>query len=565
MRGIARDPQVLTALGGTVALGLSVALGATLLGVLGAQVLRRLPRARVTVASISFLSYVPFLIPGVAFGAAFIAQFGAPIGPLPSLYGTFAILVVAGVAASVPFAFQTSRAALGQVSGDLEEAAVLTGASGPRRLGRIVLPLASRGVVGGGVLVFVTMVRDLSLVVLLVTPATPAVGDDLPLRQRGLHPARQRHHPRHRRRLGGGHPPRPPPPGRPTERRPRMTRLILDGLGKRFGAHAALADVDLDLPDGAFVVLLGPSGCGKSTTLRILAGLEQPTSGRVLFGDTVVADGERGEVVPAKDRGLGMVFQSYALWPHMSVRSNIDWPLRVAGWSAADRTARVAEVLEMLEIEALADRYPTEISGGQQQRVAIARTVAPRPGVLLFDEPLSNLDARLRTDMRAELVRVHRATGATSVYVTHDQTEALAMATHIAVMKDGLLEQFGTPTELLTTPATAFVASFLGTPPQVLIPAAGGRQEMYRPEDVLIDPAGPLPFEVLESTPVAGRWLVTGLAGTGPANGGSDAPRRATVVTDHPVTAGTATALRPPARPTAVFGADGRVETAVAS
>ncbi|PWD50253.1 iron ABC transporter permease [Serinibacter arcticus] len=173
VRGILRDPTVLNALGGTIALGLAVAAGATLLGLLGAHVLTRLPRARVTAGAISLLSYVPFLIPGVAFGAAFIAQFGAPIGPFPSLYGTFAILVVAGIAASVPFAFQTSKASLAQVSGDLEEAAVLTGASGWRRMVRIVLPLTSRGVVGGGVLVFVTMVRDLSLVVLLVTPATP--------------------------------------------------------------------------------------------------------------------------------------------------------------------------------------------------------------------------------------------------------------------------------------------------------------------------------------------------------------------------------------------------------
>ncbi|VXB86826.1 ABC transporter permease [Pseudoclavibacter sp. 8L] len=173
VRGILSDPTVITALGGTLALGASVAVGAIILGVLGAYVLRRLPRARVTSGTISFLSYVPFLIPGVAFGAAFIAQFGTPIGPLPSLYGTFWILVLAGVAASVPFAFQTSRAALGQVSNELEEAATVAGARGPRRLARILLPLSARGVVGGGVLVFVTMVRDLSLVVLLVTPATP--------------------------------------------------------------------------------------------------------------------------------------------------------------------------------------------------------------------------------------------------------------------------------------------------------------------------------------------------------------------------------------------------------
>ncbi|PWD50254.1 ABC transporter ATP-binding protein [Serinibacter arcticus] len=340
-----------------------------------------------------------------------------------------------------------------------------------------------------------------------------------------------------------------------------MTRIVLDGLGKRFGDQPALHDVDLDLPDGAFVVLLGPSGCGKSTTLRILAGLEDPTSGRVLFGDRVVADGDRGDVVPAKDRGLGMVFQSYALWPHMTVRTNIDWPLRVAGWSTADRTARVDEVLTMLEIDDLADRYPTEISGGQQQRVAIARTVAPRPGVLLFDEPLSNLDARLRVDMRAELVRVHRATGATSVYVTHDQTEALAMATHIAVMKDGVVEQFGTPTELLEEPATAFVASFLGTPPQVLLEGPDGSRSMYRPDSVALDPAGELPFEVLESTPVAGRWLVTGLVGATGSVASGRSRQRVTVITDGARPAGEATALRLPDRPAAVFGADGRRAT----
>ena len=173
MRGVLRDPVVLSALQNTVLLGLAVAVGAGLLGLLGAYVVRRIVRPPLVGATIGFLSYVPFLIPGVAFGAAFIALFGAQIGPLPSLYGTFAILVLAGVAASVPFAFQTSRAALGQVSGELEEAAVLTGASGPRRFGRITAPLVSRGVLGGGVLVFVTMVRDLSLVVLLVTPATP--------------------------------------------------------------------------------------------------------------------------------------------------------------------------------------------------------------------------------------------------------------------------------------------------------------------------------------------------------------------------------------------------------
>ncbi|PRY65453.1 carbohydrate ABC transporter ATP-binding protein (CUT1 family) [Glaciihabitans tibetensis] len=345
-----------------------------------------------------------------------------------------------------------------------------------------------------------------------------------------------------------------------------MTAITLDRLGKDFGGSTALHEVSLEFPSGAFVVLLGPSGCGKTTTLRMLAGLEEPTRGRIRFGDRVVANGDTGESVPAEKRGLGMVFQSYALWPHMSVRTNIDWPLRVARWSAADRQARVTEVLAMLGITALADRYPAEISGGQQQRVAIARTIAARPQVLLFDEPLSNLDARLRVDTRAELAQVHRATGGTSVYVTHDQVEALALATHIAVMRDGRVEQFGPPAELLEHPATAFVASFLGTPPAVLLAgeASGGwlrrsgaeltvasgegrpLKAMYRPQDVGLGPSGCLQFDVVECTPLAGRYVVSGL---------SDGDR-VSIITETPVAAGTSSRLILPETPAALFGAD---------
>ncbi len=357
-----------------------------------------------------------------------------------------------------------------------------------------------------------------------------------------------------------------------------MSAITLDHLGKTFGSQSAVDDVTLEIPDGAFVVLLGPSGCGKTTTLRMLAGLEEPTSGSIRFGERTVADPAAGVAVPSAQRGLGMVFQSYALWPHMRVRQNIDWPLRIAGWPGAERAKRVAEVLEMLELTGLAERFPAELSGGQQQRVAIARTVAPRPGVLLFDEPLSNLDARLRVDTRAELVRVHRASGATSVYVTHDQVEALAMATHIAVMRDGRVEQFGSPAELLQYPATAFVASFLGTPPHVLLhavvrdgrvmrgdvelaPLAVGAAEgaavqaMYRPDEVGLSPRGSIDALVLESTPVAGRWIVTVLAdGT-----------RLSVVTDSPHGAGQTTRLVLPDRPADVFGADGASLTVVAA
>ena len=351
-----------------------------------------------------------------------------------------------------------------------------------------------------------------------------------------------------------------------------MTTISIQGLGKRFGSSTAVHDISLDVPSGAFVVLLGPSGCGKTTTLRMLAGLDEPTTGTIRFGGRVVADGVRAYSLPPEKRRLGMVFQSYALWPHMTVRQNIEWPLAVAGWSRSDRTARVDEVLASLEITPLADRSPAQVSGGQQQRVAIARTIAPRPEVVLFDEPLSNLDARLRVETRAELGRVHRENGATSVYVTHDQVEALSLATHIAVMNDGRVEQFGTPAELLDRPATAFVASFLGSPPAVLlsghadagafvhrgvpvaaVPAGTSpAHAMYRPQDVTLDPEGTFAFEIAESTPAAGMHLVTGYAGSG-----QEERERITVVSDRPAVPGETTRLRLPEVPAALFGQEG--------
>jgi len=351
-----------------------------------------------------------------------------------------------------------------------------------------------------------------------------------------------------------------------------MTDLTLDRLEKRFGAQVAVADLSLRIPSGSFLVLLGPSGCGKSTTLRMLAGLDDPTGGTISFGGRLIADGCRGHSVAPSKRGVGMVFQSYALWPHMTVRQNVEWPLTVAGWDRRDRAARVHEVLDSLEIVHLASRTPALISGGQQQRVAIARTIAPRPDVVLFDEPLSNLDARLRVETRSELGRVHRASGATSVYVTHDQVEALALATHIAVMNGGRLEQFGTPEELLERPATRFVASFLGTPAAVLLPVvrAGDRilfdgapighapasgtpaHAMFRPDAVRLDPDGDIAFEVVESTPQAGRHLVTGIA-----FGWGGARERITIVSDVPGAPGDRTRLRLPPDSAALFGENG--------
>lgn len=350
-----------------------------------------------------------------------------------------------------------------------------------------------------------------------------------------------------------------------------MSGIRLTGIGKRFGGVPAVDGIDLEVPDGAFLVLLGPSGCGKTTTLRMLAGLEDPTAGEIRFGDRVVAG--PGGVVPPGRRDAGLVFQSYALWPHMTVRANVAWPLTVARTPAAERDARVDEVLDLLAIGPLADRYPGEISGGQQQRVAIARMIGTRPSVLLFDEPLSNLDAKLRVETRAELLRVHRSTGATSVYVTHDQIEALTMATHVALMRDGRIEQFGPPSALLDDPATDFVATFMGTPAANVLDAVAvdGRLDrggvdlgpagpvgpgaavraMYRPESLRLGPAdaaGPvLPVEFAEATPLAGRVVVTGFhQGT-----------RLSVVTDEVPAAGPGDPLRVlvPDRPDRLFDA----------
>lgn len=309
--------------------------------------------------------------------------------------------------------------------------------------------------------------------------------------------------------------------------------LEIKNVAKSFAGFKAVKDVSISVPDGAFLVLLGPSGCGKTTLLRMLAGLELPTAGQIVFNNEVVSDGDRNWSVDPAKRHSGLVFQSYALWPHMSVRGNVEWPLKVMRMSASDRAGRVDEVLKLLDIHQLADRYPNEISGGQQQRVAIARTIAPKPSVLLFDEPLSNLDAKLRVEMRTELMRLHRATGATTVYVTHDQIEAMTMATHVAVMDGGRVQQFGRPSDLVDHPETAFVATFVGTPPNNMIPVTrngtawqlGGKDmpvlppnenclAMYRAETVdIVDVETPtsLAMELVEMSSIAGRTMVTGL------------------------------------------------------
>jgi multiple sugar transport system ATP-binding protein len=239
---------------------------------------------------------------------------------------------------------------------------------------------------------------------------------------------------------------------------------------KTFAGVEALIDLELDVPDGTFLALLGPSGCGKTTALRILAGLEEPTSGSVHLGERDVTR------LQPKDRDVAMVFQSYALYPHKSVADNIAYPLRVRKVPKPERAERVAEVARMLSIDGLLDRMPRALSGGQRQRVALARAIVREPRVFLMDEPLSNLDAQLRLQMRIEIKRLQKQLGVTTLYVTHDQVEAMTMADMVAVMHEGRLQQLAAPADLYARPANLFVARFCGSPPMNVLPGevAGG-------------------------------------------------------------------------------------------
>jgi multiple sugar transport system ATP-binding protein len=244
-----------------------------------------------------------------------------------------------------------------------------------------------------------------------------------------------------------------------------MAGVTLKGIAKRFDKTTVIKNLDLEVKDHEFMVLVGPSGCGKSTALRMIAGLEEISGGTITIGDRVVND------LPPKDRDIAMVFQSYALYPHMTVRQNLAFGLKIRKMPQAEIDQLVAHAAQMLGIEHLLDRKPRELSGGQRQRVAVGRAIVRQPAVFLFDEPLSNLDAKLRVQMRAEISKLQQRLATTTIYVTHDQVEAMTMGQRVAVLKDGDLKQVGTPLELYDRPANLFVASFLGTPPMNFISA----------------------------------------------------------------------------------------------
>jgi multiple sugar transport system ATP-binding protein len=303
-----------------------------------------------------------------------------------------------------------------------------------------------------------------------------------------------------------------------------MADIVIDRVVKEFGSFRALQEISLNVHDGEFVALLGPSGCGKTTLLRIIAGLETQTSGRVVIGGRDVS------TLPPRKRGLAMVFQNYAVFPHMTVFENVAFGLRMQKASQGDVKRKVERAAALLHIEGYLDRYPAKLSGGQRQRVAVARALAVEPAVLLMDEPLSNLDALLRLEMRTELKAVLREAGTTTIYVTHDQTEAMGLADRIAVMYGGKIDQIGSPLDIYATPATRFVGGFIGSPPMnfIKVQCSGGTARIgeaalpcpataesvelgLRGEDAALSPNGAgLPFDIRVVEPMGSHLLLTG-------------------------------------------------------
>ncbi len=312
---------------------------------------------------------------------------------------------------------------------------------------------------------------------------------------------------------------------------PSMAEIVLDRVTKRYpDGMVAVKELSLTIADGEFVVLVGPSGCGKSTTLNMIAGLEEITSGELLI------DGRRVNDLPTKDRDIAMVFQSYALYPHLTVRQNIAFPLTLAKVDKDEIAQKVQQTAKTLDLLDLLDRKPDQLSGGQRQRVAMGRAIVRNPKAFLMDEPLSNLDAKMRGQMRSEIARLRKRLGATTVYVTHDQTEAMTLGDRVVVMSNGAAQQVGTPDELYRDPANLFVASFVGSPPMNFFPAEAGGQSVtlangailptnqtargavtcgFRPEHLVVDPEGPIAMEVEMLEHLGGVTLLHGpLQGT---------------------------------------------------
>lgn len=290
-----------------------------------------------------------------------------------------------------------------------------------------------------------------------------------------------------------------------------MSAMVeIEHLYKHFGSETAVKDVNLAVAEGEFVTLLGPSGCGKTTTLRCIAGLERPDGGEIRIGGDIVASAERGVYLNPEDRNIGMVFQSYAVWPHMTVFDNVAYGLRVRRAGGAEIKAKTMRALDLVGLTDFSDRYATKLSGGQRQRVALARAIVYEPRVVLFDEPLSNLDAKLREQMRDELVRLQREVGITSIYVTHDQSEALVMSDRVVVMDKAVIQQIGDPLTIYSEPANSFVAGFIGVANLIKGELAGSEGSISDVEISCNDSSQPLRIRARtnEAVPAGGHVFI---------------------------------------------------------
>ncbi|MBR1495634.1 MAG: ABC transporter ATP-binding protein [Acidaminococcaceae bacterium] len=263
-----------------------------------------------------------------------------------------------------------------------------------------------------------------------------------------------------------------------------MAELKLSHIYKKFGKVVAVGDFNIDVADGEFISFLGPSGCGKTTTLRMIAGFDKPTEGIITIGDREVSNADKGFFLAPEKRGIGMVFQSYAVWPHMNVVDNVGYPLKIQNVPKEERLKRVMNMLELVHLKEYAERFPNQLSGGQQQRVALARALVAQPGLLLLDEPLSNLDAKLRESMRFEISAIQKELGITVIYVTHDQSEAMTMSDRIVVMSMGKVQQIGRPYDIYTNPANQMVADFIGLVNFIPAIAKGDRIFMQGSENI---------------------------------------------------------------------------------
>ena len=449
-------PKTWLAVGNSVLLGILTASVVSLLGLAVSWiVLRARHRGR---GLLDQLSMVPLSMPAMVFALGLLWVYVHV--PLP-IYGTIGILLIAYATHYLPFGVRATSAALRQLHPELEEAARVAGASWFRTMRRITLPLVQPAVLAAWVLLFVMAMQEVSSSILLYTSHSivlsvavfdlwengnpsdvAALGFLQLIASSVIVGVRSRH--------------------APAARLCMSSAVAVEALTVAHGSVPAVRDISFTARRGELLTLLGPSGCGKTTTLRAIAGLETPRQGRIAIGGHTVFDAARGENLAPERRGLAMVFQSYAIWPHMTVFENVAFGLRARGLASRDLPDAVRRSLDLVGLGAFADRPATRLSGGQQQRVALARSIAGDPAVILLDEPLSNLDAQLRLAMRAEFKALQRRLELTAIYVTHDQEEALVLSDRILVMRDGIIEQEGTPAEIHGAPKSRFVAEFVG-------------------------------------------------------------------------------------------------------